>query len=93
MKILCEYTDTFNGEANYSWVRRATITVPDLLHYGFDGSLGYVKANKKQRREIMRQGKKALGLTGVRGIVSEYHDTIEFRPYRSNTIAFFIQED
>lgn len=24
-----EYTDTFGGEANYSWVRRASIDVPD----------------------------------------------------------------
>ena len=24
-----EYTDTFGGEANYAWVRRATITAPE----------------------------------------------------------------
>lgn len=24
----CELTDTFAGEANYSWVRRATVTLP-----------------------------------------------------------------
>ena len=32
-----EYTDTFAGEANYSWVRRAVVSVPDLAHYGYTG--------------------------------------------------------
>ena len=65
-----EYTDTFGGEANYSWVRRATIPVA--------GS----------RRALMRRAKAALGLSGVRGRVSEYGEMIEFRPYRSCTVMF-----
>jgi hypothetical protein len=28
MKYAVEYTDTFAGEANYSWVRRAIIEAP-----------------------------------------------------------------
>ena len=40
-----EYTDTFAGEANYSWVRRAVVEMPELTHYGYDGSSGYAKAN------------------------------------------------
>jgi hypothetical protein len=27
-----EYTDTFGGEANYSWVRRGTVQARDLNH-------------------------------------------------------------
>ena len=26
-----EYTDTFNGEANYSWVRRTEIDLPETV--------------------------------------------------------------
>ena len=37
MQYDVEYTDTFAGESNYSWVRRATITMPELTHYGYDG--------------------------------------------------------
>ena len=41
MKFDVEYTDTFNGEANYCWVDRATVTMPELTHYGYDGSTNY----------------------------------------------------
>lgn len=37
-KYQIELTDTFGGEANYSWVRRASVTVPELTHYGYTGS-------------------------------------------------------
>lgn len=83
-----EYTDTFGGEANYSWVRRATITTPELTHYGYDGSNGYAAANKKARREIMRKAKAAVGLTNVRGKTYDLGDGYEFRPYRSATVMF-----
>lgn len=33
-----EYTDTFSGEANYTWVKRAAVTMPELTHYGYTGS-------------------------------------------------------
>ena len=65
-----EYTDTFGGEANYSWARRATIPATE------------------SRRALMRRAKSALGLSGVRGRVSEYGGKIEFRPYRSCTVLF-----
>jgi len=83
-----EYTDTFAGEANYSWVRRATVHVPELTHYGYDGGTNYARANKIANRELMRKAKAAIGLTGVRGRVERYGDTIEFRPYRSCTVMF-----
>jgi hypothetical protein len=83
-----EFTDTFGGEANYSWVRRATLSMPELSHYGYDGGTNYCKANKIATRELMRKAKAAVGLTGVRGQRRDYGDMIEFRPYRSCTVMF-----
>lgn len=67
-----EYTDTFCGEANYSWVRRATVP--------FSGAQG--------TREAMRLAKAAVGLTGVPGRTSDLGDYLEFRPYNSCTVLF-----
>jgi hypothetical protein len=83
-----EYTDTFSGEANYSWVRRASVAMPELTHYGYDGGTNYAKANKAYNRELMRRAKAAVGLTGVRGVRSSHGETIEFRPHGSCTVLF-----
>ena len=85
-----EYTDTFSGEAKYSWVRRATVTVPELPHYGYTGSTdgSYAKANKAQSRELMRRAKASVGLTGVRGVTSPLGEGLEFRPYGMCTVMF-----
>lgn len=81
-----EYTDTFNGEANYSWVRRHTVTMPEITHYGYDGGTNYAKANRIYERELMRKAKAAVGLTRVRGKVERLGGDIHFRPYGCNTI-------
>lgn len=85
-----EYTDTFGGEANYSWVRRAKITVPELTHYGYTDSVdgSYARANRVANREIVRRAKAEMGLTGIRGRTRDHGDMIEFRPYRSCTVMF-----
>ena len=83
-----EYTDTFGGQANYCWVKRAKIHMPELTHYGYDGGTNYGKANRIFERELMRKAKAAMGLTGVRGKKESYGDSIAFRPYRCNTILF-----
>jgi len=83
-----EYPDTFGGEANYCWAKRGKVTMPDLTHYGYDGSNGYSKASKTESRELMKAVKRELGLTGIRGVSYNHGDTIEFRPYRMNTILF-----
>ncbi len=83
-----EFTDTFCGEANYAWVRRATVEVPELTHYGYDGGTNYSRANKIASRELMKAAKAAMGLTGVRGRTYQYGDMLEFRPYRSCTVMF-----
>lgn len=83
-----EYTDTFGGEANYSWIKRGKVSVPELTAYGYDGSLGYFKANERQMAHVMRRVKRELGLSGVRGVRHDYGDMIEFRPYGSATVLF-----
>lgn len=88
-----EYTDTFGGAANYCWVKRATVTMPELTHYGYDGGTNYSKANRVYERELMRKAKAAIGLTGVRGRSSSGGDMLEFRPYRSCTVMFITYRD
>lgn len=48
MQYMAEYTDLFAGEANYSWVRRATFDAPRTA------------TNKM----LVRRAKRALGVTG-----------------------------
>ena len=67
-----EYTDTFGGDANYSWVQRNTLRLPT------DAS----------DRLIMRRAKALMGLTGVRGRTSDLGDGFEFRPYGECTVLF-----
>ena len=88
-----EYTDTFCGEANYSWVRRETVTMPELTHYGYDGGTNYCKANKVFERELMKSAKSAVGLTGVRGIREDWEDRVVFKPHNSATILFITYRD
>jgi hypothetical protein len=83
-----EYTDTFAGEANYCWVKRGKVTMPELTHYGYDGSNGYARANAIEKRELMRRVKAELGLTGIRGARHDHGDLIEFRPYGMATVLF-----
>lgn len=67
-----EFTDTFGGEANYCWVKRETVMLPE-------------RATQKQ---TLRAAKAAVGLSGVRGTVDSYGDGYTFRPYRQATIMF-----
>lgn len=94
-KYNVEYTDSFAGEANYCWVERTTLTMPELTHYGYTGSTdgSYAKAHRVARRELMKAAKAAMGLTGVRGRVYDNGDTIEFRPHRSCTVMFITWAD
>ena len=88
MQYDVEYTDTFGGEANYCWVKRVTVMMPELTHYGYDGGTNYCKANKVYQRELMKKAKAALGLTGLRGKVESYGDMIRFEPYGYATVMF-----
>ena len=83
-----ELTDTFAGEANYCWVKRARVSMPELTHYGYDGGSNYAKANKVYKRELMKRAKRSMGLTSVRGVTHDYGDMIEFRPYGLLQVMF-----
>jgi len=76
MKFRIEYTDTFAGEVNYSWVRRATIEAPETI----------------TDTALMRRAKKALGLSGVRGRREIWGETLVFRPYGACTVLFIMPE-
>lgn len=88
-----EITDTFAGEANYSWVKRDTVTMPELTYYGYDGSQGYAKANKTFTRELVKKVKALAGWTGARCNVTHYGDTIEIRPRNACMVAFVTYSD
>lgn len=72
MKYDIEYTDTFAGQANYCWVKRATLMVCD------DAS----------NRAIVRRAKRELGLNGIAGRLEYYGNSWAFYPYRSATVMF-----
>jgi hypothetical protein len=72
LRFRAELTDTFGGEANYSWVRRAEIEAPaDISDLA-----------------LVRRAKAALGLSGVRCERSNHGDMLELRPYGSCTVMF-----
>ena len=76
MQFQAEYTDTFGGEANYSWVRRET----------FEADQNATNAL------IMRRAKAAVGLSGVRGKTEDMGDTLAFRPYGICAVLFVTPE-
>ena len=70
-KLDCEYTDTFGDEANYSWVRRATIELPCGV----------------SNRELVRKAKAALNITGLKCNTRNYGDMWTLKPYGMCTVA------
>lgn len=83
-----EYTDTFAGEANYCWVKRGKVCVPELTHYGYDGARSYNKASKAQLREAVRLVKAELGFTGYPCAREQWGETEVIRPRNSATVIF-----
>lgn len=67
-----EYTDTFGGEANYSWVRRGEVALPDGA----------------SDTQITRLVKKDAGLNGVRMVRQSFGDFIELRPLGICAVLF-----
>jgi hypothetical protein len=86
-----EYTDTFCGEANYCWVVRATVDMPDITHYCSDGSIG--TNYRSFDRELVRRAKKVLGLSGVRCKREDYGYTIRLTPRGTATTVFITWKD
>ena len=88
-----EITDTFGGEANYSWVKREKNAMPELTHYGYDGSSNYVKANKIFNRELVKKAKRIAGGTGLRCNIENWGDTIRIEPKGSCVVAFVTYQE
>jgi hypothetical protein len=74
MRWNVELTDTFGGQANYSWVRRHSFELP---------------ASASDRR-IITAAKAALGLTGQRCRRFDCGEGFELRPVGSRTVAFVL---
>jgi hypothetical protein len=87
-----ELTDTFGGQANYCWIKRDQVYMPQLTDYGYTGCTdgSYSKANRVYERELMRKAKAAMGLTGIRGKTEHWGDTIAFYPYGMNVVMFIV---
>lgn len=68
-----EYTDTFGGEANYSWVKRGDINPAVAV---------------KGEAAVKRAAKKAVGLNGVRGRWEDFGDMFRFTPYGACVTLF-----
>lgn len=77
MPYQVEVTDTFGGEANYSWVRRYTIEAPTADY----GTPAY-------RRTLVRRAKAAAGWAGLRCTVNDYGDMLDIRPRGACWVAF-----
>ena len=72
MAYKVEVTDTFGGEANYSWVRRYTVETPSC-EYG-------TSERSQYSRTLVRRAKKAAGWAGLRCQVDNHGDSITVRP-------------
>lgn len=87
-----EMTDTFGGEANYGWVRRATIAAPEWTTFkGWDGNGR--REPRAYQRTVMRRAKAAVGMTGARGVTYSMGDGYEFRPYGMARVIFVTWRD
>lgn len=64
IEVSLELTDTFGGEANYSWVRRHTLTIPRNL----------------SDRALVRRAKAWASWSGLRCNVSNFGNQIDIRP-------------
>ena len=69
-----ELTDTFGGQANYSWCNRETIELPETA----------------SDRQIITAAKAALGLTGQRCRRFSYGEGFELRPVGACAVAFIL---
>jgi len=72
MIVNIEVTDTFGGEANYSWVRQYSVMVPDAL----------------SKPALMRRVKRIIGWSGRPCKVEDYGDSIRIEPRGACIVAF-----
>lgn len=71
-----EYTDTYNGEANYSWVRRAEFAAPPNC----------------PNLTLIKRAKHLMGLEGLRGRTESLGYGLRYQPSNSGTVLFILWE-
>jgi hypothetical protein len=72
MKVTVTQTDTFGGEANYSWANRYEFAINP----------------EASQRNIVRKAKFAAGMTGVKSDTYDYGDSLTIRPRGYNQVIF-----
>ena len=72
LRYQLEHTDTFGGDANYSWVNREEISI----NASYSGPW------------VVRKAKEAMGLTGMQGVTVDYGDTIRVDFPNDNQVLF-----
>lgn len=77
MRWEVEMTDTFGGEANYSWVRREYVDLPD------DAS----------DLRVVRAAKRALGISGQRCTWETWGEMLVLRPRGWCVVVFIQLEE
>lgn len=77
MKFKVEYTDTFGGEANYSWLRVAHFDAPE------DAS----------NSMLIRRAKKALNLSGWPTRTETMGETLALYPRDGSCVVMFINAE
>ena len=65
-------TDTFGGEANYAWVRKGEVELPE----------------EASDLALVRKVKRALGMEGVRCRKEEWGETLVLRPIGQCVVVF-----
>ena len=77
MKVSVTQTDTFGGEANYSWANRYEF----IIH------------NTASQRNIVRKAKALAGMTGVKSDTYDYGESLTIKPRGYNQVIFVDFED
>jgi hypothetical protein len=72
MKVNAEITDTFSGEANYAWVKRYTLDLPDMSTTDY----------------VVRNIKRHIGWNGKRCVRSDTGDMVTLRPRGECVVCF-----
>lgn len=72
--INIEYTDTFNGETNYSWVKRYELSLPKIT----------------PDYSIKRLAKELVNICGSKGKWEDTGDGYKFIPQGTHTVLFVI---
>ena len=71
-----ELTDTFGGEANYSWVKRKSFEAPDTL----------------SKLAVIRRAKALLDLNGIRTTTENWGDMYCLKIHSACMVAFISWE-